>query len=326
MATNNYNKYNKQAITTTSNKDSKKLSEILASDAIKSLAVDLKLTPRQIMKANTAALGFQSDEKLKACNQYSLVKYCYYAASFDFAHPTAVYPVPYDGQVQFQIGYQGLRELCMRTNKYRIVDAVEVLDCDKVYRDEDGQYRVKFESDEEKTKDAKVKGYFAFARYKDGTYAGTRYWTDEKVEEHALTYSVAYKSYKAGKSKFESPWCNKMQRPKMAMKTVLKDLCRNLDMSPLMEEAIKQDQIVYGGLNKPDTYADNPKNVESFDFSNEETKSTTTNSILPPQEEEAPAIEQPKPKVETAPKKEPVQAKKQDLFPEDPLEGIIEEC
>ena len=70
----------------------------------------------------------------------------------------------------------------------------------------------------------------------------------------------------------------------MAKKTVIKQLCNELDQTPELKEALAFDQIVLGKEGQQDTYADNPNNTDLFETEVEEKQTTITNSILPDEE------------------------------------------
>ncbi len=284
-----------------------KLSKLLANNAIKALAQNLKLTEKQIEKANATALALQSNDNLRNCDQFSLLQYCYSIARFNFTREDAVYPVPYNGKVQAQIGFQGYRELALRNGKYSKIEATEVRECDTITTTDEGEPDVHFNGMYIERKKSKIIGYFAYAKDTNGNFVKRIFWTVEECMKHGKKYSKAYNSIWGDPDKF----------PAMCKKTVIKQLCKSLDYSPLVETALKEDQIVYGSVGQANTYADNPKNVETFDFSNEETKSTTTNSILPPAEEpeEEPAKEEPKKEAKVETKPTPKQVAKKEAVP-----------
>lgn len=222
---------------------------VLANENIKTLGEKLHLTQEQMQTATSTALQLDSNSSLYGCDKFSLAKFCFETARYNMPQDY-IYPVPYNKHVQVQFGYKFYRELCLRTNLYRNIDAVEVLSCDKVIRDRTtGQIKVEFEEDYNKTIGATIVGYYAFAVDKQGKLVSAIYWSKEKCEEHGHTYSKTYSST-WGKGQFD----------KMAKKTVIKQLCGTLRITPEISQAIKQDQIVFGGENEEDKYEDNPRN------------------------------------------------------------------
>lgn len=250
------------------------MSAILASNGIKELANSLSLTPKQINKAKGAALALSSNPNLSKCDPFSLVKYCYEIARYDFSRDDCVYPVPYYDshtgatKVQAQIGFRGFRELAYQSGLYSEINASVVYSDDKVRRDrETGEIVVEF-SESPEAMDGAVVGYFAFAKDKQGKLVSSVYMSKSKMDKHRDQYS---------KSK-SGPWTTSYE--KMALKTVIKQLCGQISTSPLLNDAIKLDQSVIGGKDETDKYLDNP-----ITFPESETKSETEErpSVVAPQ-------------------------------------------
>ena len=256
--------------------EKQKMSVILASTAVTELGKSLNLTQEQQMKAKSSALKLSSDIKLKNCDPFSLIRYCYEIARYNFTRDDCAYPVPYGNQVQMQIGYKGYRELAMGSQKYDDIDAVEVYDCDKVIRDrQTGQIKVEFNEDYLATKNAKLVGFYAFAITKDGRVSNTLFWTLEECEKHGRHYSKTYSSI----------WGDKeFGFNKMARKTLIKQLCQKLDQTPELKDALQNDQIVFGKEGEDNKYLDNPNQL--FETELEEKDTTITNTILPTEDEE----------------------------------------
>lgn len=248
-----YNNYKKQETGDNTNEESPKysMSTVLASKTITNLMDALHLTEKQKLQATTTALELSTSSTLYKCDQISLAKYCLHSVRYGFTRPDCIYPVPYNNYVQAQLGYRGYKELAMRSGLYKQIDAVEVLECDKLKRNRlTGAITVEFEEDVNKTIDSKVVGYYAYAIDNNGELIGSLYWSKEKCEQHGHQYSQSYNSV----------WGKSFS--KMATKTVMKQLLGQLPTTPEIQEAIKQDQIVYGGEGEEDTYRDNPYNNE----------------------------------------------------------------
>ena len=95
---------------------------------------------------------------------------------------------------QFQIGYKGYIQLAMRSGQYRDLDVIEVREGE--YKGKDaftGKARVEFIEDDNERLKLPIIGYFAYFELLNG-FRKSLYWTKEKMEQHALTYSQAYKT------------------------------------------------------------------------------------------------------------------------------------
>lgn len=226
--------------------------QVLGTSTVAGWGDKLNLTQEQRTRAAATAMELASDYKLSQCDQFSLAKFCFETVRYGFIRNDCIYPVPYKGKVQAQLGYKGYRELALRAG-YRDVNCSEVLSCDRIIRDRDtGKVKVIFEEDYTKTEKATVIGYYAYAIEYDGSLANSKYWTKEKCVKHGQHYSQSYSSI----------WGTEENFTKMAMKTVIKQLCQELRSTPELQMALKQDQIVYGGKGEKDTYADNPQNFK----------------------------------------------------------------
>lgn len=225
-----------------------KISDLIASKGAKELAGSLRLTPTQVQKANSAALTLSTNSMLRNCSPASILKYVYEVARYDFSRDDCVYPVPYGNSIQAQIGYKGFRELALKSGAYLDVNAQIVKECDTIERDEyTGKVKVIFEKDYDKAENSKIRGYFAYAQDKETKeIINSVYWSKKKCEDHGKMFSKTYSSL-WGKNEYSFN--------KMALKTVLKQLCGELRTTPELESAKKLDGYVYG-----EGYADNPQN------------------------------------------------------------------
>lgn len=164
------------------------------------------------------------DEKLAKCDPAALMRCAMNATAVNLPlnrNLGYAFVIPYKkGDVyepNFQIGYKGIIQLAIRTGKYRYLNAVEIregeIDRNKITGE------LKFLGEKPQNK---VVGYIAYLELMSG-FSASLYMTEEKIEEHASRYSQMYqadKRYKTAKSKWSIP----DERPKMALKTVLKGL------------------------------------------------------------------------------------------------------
>ena len=113
---------------------------------------------------------------------------------------------------QFQLGYKGLIQLCLRTKAYKYINA------DVVY---EGEFQSAdkltghIDLNGERISD-EVIGYFAYIETVDGFKKGI-YWDKERVRAHAVRYSKS-----KVKQKLIGAWAENFDE--MAIKTVLRNL------------------------------------------------------------------------------------------------------
>ena len=109
----------------------------------------------------------------------------------------------------------------MRSGQYRDLDVIEVREGE--YKGKDaftGKARVEFIEDDNERLKLPIIGYFAYFELLNG-FRKSLYWTKEKMEQHALTYSQAYKT-DVKKGWNMSFWSKDFDA--MAFKTMLRQL------------------------------------------------------------------------------------------------------
>lgn len=172
---------------------------------------------------------------------------------------------------QFQIGYKGYIQLAMRSGQYRDLDVIEVRQGE--YKGKDpftGKPRIEFIEDDRERLSLPIVGYFAYFELLNG-FRKSIYWTREKMEQHALTYSQAYKTdvKKGWKMSF---WSKDFDA--MAFKTLLRQLISKWGiMSIDFQTAVTHDMGII----------DDNGNANFVDNSSEDIQETKT---LPHVEEE----------------------------------------
>lgn len=180
---------------------------------------------------------------------------------------------------QFQIGYKGYIQLAMRSGQYRDLDVIEVRQGE--YKGKDtftGKPRIEFiENDNERLK-LPIVGYFAYFELLNG-FRKSIYWTKEKMEQHALTYSQAYKTdiKKGWKMSF---WSKDFDA--MAFKTLLRQLISKWGiMSIDFQTAVTHDMGIIddnGNANFVDNSNDDIQDVKPLPHSEEENEPVIENS------------------------------------------------
>lgn len=143
---------------------------------------------------------------------------------------------------QFQLGYKGYIQLAIRSNFYRDIDVLEIKDGEYLGRDQNtGKHRFKFISNYEERRDKETIGYLAYFEYLNG-FTKQAYWTKNDMEEHATTYSKAYRGDRE-KGTAYSFWTTKFDD--MAFKTMIRHLISRWGiMSIDLQTAIERDMAV----------------------------------------------------------------------------------
>ncbi|RHQ87401.1 recombinase [Coprobacillus sp. AF21-8LB] len=170
------------------------------------------------------------------------------------------YMVPYKNkrkkctEAQFQIGYKGYLQMAIRTNEYVDIDATVIRQGEYKGRNKlTGKPEFEFIEDDGVAENLPVVGYMAYFEMKNG-YIKRIYWSKEKMEKHADTYSAAFnlKTFhllQEGKIpqedlwKYSSFWYKNFDE--MAKKTMLRQLLsKHALLSTELAKAIESDQAV----------------------------------------------------------------------------------
>lgn len=156
---------------------------------------------------------YNSDKYLQTCDPKQVFAECLKAVSLKLPISKQLgfaYVVPYKNVPQFQIGYKGMIQLCMRTGSYKYINADVVYEGEFVGAD---KLTGAVDLTGEKISD-NIVGYFAYIETVNG-FKKALYWDKEKVITHARKFSKSYNST-------NSVW--KTNFDAMAIKTVLRNL------------------------------------------------------------------------------------------------------
>jgi len=149
-------------------------------------------------------------------------------------------------EAQFQIGYLGLIQLCMRSGQFKRIIAVPVHEGELVSGDE---FNEDWVFDKSKKVSDNIVGYYAKFVLTNGFEKAT-YWTKEKVVAHATRYSQAYRKG------WDSPW--KSDFDSMAIKSCIRSILKYAPKSIEMQNILRFDQAAV---------RTNTDNVEDLDIS-----------------------------------------------------------
>ena len=236
---------NNQAVANKQKSPSSIMKGILDNDNTKKLLQDS-------LKENAGAFAasildlYNSDKYLQQCDPKQVFGECLKAVSLKLPINKQLgfaYVVAFKGIPQFQIGYKGLIQLCMRTGQYKHINAGEVYEGEyKGFNKLTGELDISGE----RTSD-KIVGYFAYMETLNG-FSHSVYSTKEEVQKHAQKYS---KSYNSSNSAWETDF------DKMAVKTVLRNLLSHYGyMSVEMMNAMTAEQP-----SETDTLSENADNT-----------------------------------------------------------------
>ena len=236
---------NNQAVANKQKSPSSIMKGILDNDNTKKLLQDS-------LKENAGAFAasildlYNSDKYLQQCDPKQVFGECLKAVSLKLPINKQLgfaYVVAFKGIPQFQIGYKGLIQLCMRTGQYKHINAGEVYE---------GEYKGvnkltgELDISGKRTSD-EIVGYFAYIETLNG-FSHSVYSTKQEVQKHAEKYSKSHNSS-------NSAW--KTEFDKMAVKTVLRNLLSHYGyMSVEMMNAMTAEQP-----SETDTLSENTDNT-----------------------------------------------------------------
>jgi len=157
---------------------------------------------------------------------------------------------------QFQLGYKGYLQLAMRSGQYKKLNALAIKEGELIKYDPlNEEIEVKMIEDDSVREKTPTVGYYAMFEYLNG-FRKIIYWSKEKMEAHAETYSQGYKK-KKGYTFWEKDF------DAMAIKTLLRQLISKWGvMSIELQTAFVNDMATINEDLQADTYVDN---VEGFE-------------------------------------------------------------
>lgn len=214
----------------------------------------------------------QNSDKLKNAEPQSVLMAAAVAATLKLPidpNLGLAYIIPYNEKIQgsnppawrtvaqFQIGYKGIIDLCLRTKDYHRINAMDVREGEIKFMDFlTGDISYEWVQDLTKREALPIIGYVAYFRLVNG-FEKQFFMPIDKIEAHARRYS---KTYKNG----TGIWAE--DKDEMSKKTVLKLLLGKYGPKSVdLLKAITTDQAViedYEGKNV--RYLDNPSNDNNF--------------------------------------------------------------
>ena len=211
---------------------------------------------------------------LQECNQSSVLSAALLGEGLKLSPSPQLgqyYMVPYNSKngkvAQFQLGYKGYIQLAIRSGQYKKLNVLAIKEGELIgYDPLNEDIRVNLINDEVIREKTPTIGYYAMFEYING-FRKTLYWSKEKMEMHALTYSKGYQA-KKGTTFWEKDFDG------MAYKTMLRQLISKWGiMSIDMQTALENDM---GAINENGEveYIDNSESIVT------ETNTTYSNEVI----------------------------------------------
>lgn len=177
---------------------------------------------------------------------------------------------------QFQLGYKGYIQLAIRSGEYKKLNVLAIKEGELIKYDPlNEEIEVNLIEDDIKRENTPTIGYYAMFENTCG-YRKCLYWSKEKMEKHALKYSMGYKA-KKGYTFWEKDFDG------MAYKTMLRQLISKWGhMSIEMQKAYPNDMAVLsddGSVEYLDNDADN-EIIGQADISPDGTEDTVKKDAL----------------------------------------------
>ena len=235
--------------------EKKTFSAFLAQDAMKKKINEMVGGEKGQQFITSIISAVSTNPQLAECDNSSIVSAALLGQALNLSPSPQLgqyYMVPFNDSkrgckvAQFQIGYKGYIQLAIRSGQYK----------------------------EEREKATTI-GYYAMFEYLNG-FRKTIYWSKEKMEAHALKYSMGYRA-KKGYTFWEKDFDG------MAYKTMLRQLISKwgiMSVDLTMQKALESDMAVINDNGTYD-YVDNNSNVEDEPISVEtvESENTIDNNI-----------------------------------------------
>jgi recombination protein RecT len=212
---------------------------------------------------SSVLIAVADSKSLQECNPASIYTGALRAATLRLSVDPGVgqaYLVPFGKNATLIVGYKGLHDMAVRTNRYRYINVSPIYEGQTVTEDQ----ITGFHSLGGGRSGNKVIGWIGafemLARF--GGYSKTLYMTVEEIHEHGKRYSKSY-------NRSDSPW--QTEPAKMERKTILRLLLRRwgyIDPADVKElEEIESEQPVDAELSDITERTQGPKIKNSKDAS-----------------------------------------------------------
>lgn len=158
----------------------------------------------------------------------------------------------------FQLGYKGYIQLAIRSGQYKKLNVLAIKEGELIKYDPlEEELEVKLIENETEREKAKTIGYYAMFEYVNG-FKKTMYWSKEKMEAHALKYSMGYRA-KKGYTFWEKDFDG------MAYKTMLRQLISKWGIMSIEMQNAYEGDMAYIKDDGTKEYVDNREEEVSFE-------------------------------------------------------------
>ena len=260
-------------------------SAFLAQDAMKKKINEMVGGEKGQQFVTSIISAVSTNPQLAECDNASIVSAALLGQALNLSPSPQLgqfYLVPFNDNkrgckvAQFQIGYKGYIQLAIRSGQYKKLNVLAIKEGELIKYDPlDEDIEVKLIENEEEREKAETIGYYAMFEYLNG-FRKTIYWSKQRMEAHALKYSMGYRA-KKGYTFWEKDFDG------MAYKTMLRQLISKwgiMSIDLTMQKALESDMAVINDNGTYD-YVDNNSNVEDEPIPVEtvESENTIDNNI-----------------------------------------------
>ena len=262
-------------------------SAFLATDAMKRKVNEMVGGEKGQQFVTAIISAVSANPQLAECDNASIVSAALVGQALNLSPSPQLgqfYMVPFNDSkrgckvAQSQIGYKGYIQLAIRSGQYKKLNVLAIKKGElKKYDPLNEEIEVELIENEEDREKEETIGYYAMFEYLNG-FRKTLYWSKEKMEAHAIKYSMGYRA-KKGYTFWEKDFDG------MAYKTMLRQLISKwgiMSIDLTMQKALESDMAVINDNGTYD-YVDNNE-METIEVENvvpeqeTETVPTQTNS------------------------------------------------
>ena len=254
-------------------------SAFLATDAMKRKVNEMVGGEKGQQFVTAIISAVSANPQLAECDNASIVSAALVGRALNLSPSPQLgqfYMVPFNDSkrgckvAQFQIGYKGYIQLAIRSGQYKKLNVLAIKKGElKKYDPLNEEIEVELIENEEDREKEETIGYYAMFEYLNG-FRKTLYWSKEKMEAHAIKYSMGYRA-KKGYTFWEKDFDG------MAYKTMLRQLISKwgiMSIDLTMQKALESDMAVINDNGTYD-YVDNGTETEVITVENESNQEIT---------------------------------------------------